>query len=112
MATSDIAAVGIVMLCGLLGLRGWFRWASGLIIGLVRGCLVLGAIGVTSKYPWSGRMGTFFESGAMAPYAGRQLENVADRIGVEISGDTGTDKKDNETQDRGGESWARNNRAR
>ena len=112
MATSDIAAVGIVMLCGLLGLRGWFRWASGLIVGLVIGCLVLGAIGVTSKYPWSGRMGTFFESGTVASYAGKQLENVADRIGVEIGCDTSTDKKENETQDRNRESWARYNRAR
>ena len=108
MATSDIAAVGIVMLCALLGLRGWFRWASGLIVGLVIGCLVLGAIGVTSKYPWSGQMGTFFESGSMAPYAGRQLENVADRIGAEISYDTSTEQK----EDRGKESWARYDRAR
>ena len=107
MATSDIAAIGIVIVCGLLGLRGWFRWASGLIIGLVIGCLILGAIGVSSKYPWSGQMGSFFKNGTMAPYAGKQMENIAERIGVELNYDTNTYEKDNETQDRTGESWAR-----
>ena len=88
MITSDIAAVAIIVVCGLLGMKGCFRWASGLIVGLILGSLLLGIIGMTSRYDWSGRLGSFFENGTVASYMGEQLENIADRTGIEVKDDT------------------------
>jgi hypothetical protein len=103
MATNDIIAVALLVLCGLFGLRGCFRWTSGLIVGLVVGCLILGIIGIVGSYSWSGQVGSFFDSGTIIPYIGQQIENIAHRIGIEMGNNTSPEKEEIGAQDRIGE---------
>ena len=80
MAGSDIASIGIIVLCGLLALRVRFRWVSRLFVGCVIGCVLLGIIGIASRLPWSGQIGSFFESGSLTPYMARELQHITNRI--------------------------------
>ena len=87
MTIGDIAAIGILFLSVLFGLRGYLRWIPRLFIGLVVGCLILGIIGIAGRSPWLGRVGTFFQTGTITPYMGSQLERIANRIGIEVVND-------------------------
>lgn len=98
METSDIVAISVVVLCGLLGVSGWFRWASGLVVGLLIGCLILGALSAAGNFSWAGQVGGFFKTGNIVPYVGKQMENIADQVGIEVKDDTSTEKKEDNPQ--------------
>ena len=99
MATSDIVAVVLLVLCVLLGMRGCFRWLSGAVVGLIVGFVILAAIGLASSQPWSGQVGSFFSEGAITPTIGRQVENMAQKAGIEVNYDRGTGAEDPAPQD-------------
>lgn len=80
MAGSDIASIGIIVLCGLLALRVRFRWFSRLLVGCAIGCVLLGIMGIASRLPWSGQIGSFFEGGRLTPYMARELQHITNRI--------------------------------
>ncbi len=80
MAGSDMVSIGIIALCGLLVLRVRFRWFLRLLIGCAIGCVLLGIIGIASRLPWSGQVGSFFESGSLTPYMARELQHITNRI--------------------------------
>ncbi len=94
METSDIVAVVLLVLCALLGMRGCFRWLSGMVLGLIVGFVVLAAIGVVSSRPWSGQVGSFFNEGSIVPSIGRKVEHVTERAGIEVNDDYDTEAKD------------------
>ena len=83
MATSDIVAVGLLVLCVLLGMRGCFRWLPGAVLGLIVGFMILVAIGMVSSRPWSGQVGSFFSEGSIVPSVGRQVKRLAERTRTE-----------------------------
>ena len=95
MQTNDIAAIGLLALCGVLGLSGCFRGFPGLLVGLLIGCLVLGAVAVVSNQAWTGQAGLFFRDCAVTSYVERHISSVADHVG---------DSK-NDEESRGIESW-------
>lgn len=99
MATSDIVAVVLLGLCVLLGMRGCFRWLSGAVLGLIVGFTILAALGVVSARPWSGQVGGFFSEGSITPSIGRQVENMAEKAGIEVNHDHNTETEDTAQQE-------------
>ena len=93
MAGSDLASMGIIALCGLLALRVRFRWFSRLLVGCAIGCILLGIIGIASRLPWSGQVGSFFESGRLTPYMARELQHITNRIGHAVNNTPNDDRR-------------------
>jgi len=113
MASSDIASIGIIVLCGLLALRVRFRWFWRLLVGCAIGCVLLGMIGIASRLPWSGQIGSFFESGDLTPYMARELQHITNRISHTVNNTPNDNRRQADQKDDG--LWAsltRNQRIR
>ena len=80
MQANDIVAIGFLVLCGVLGLKGCFRGLSGLLVGLVIGCLALGAIAIVSNRAWTGQAGQFFQNCAVTSYIKEHISSAADHL--------------------------------
>ena len=81
MATSDMIAIGILVLCTLLGVLGVFKWLLRLFAGLFVGALVLSCVALLVCNPKFDELSRGkFRGGVVIPYVRQNLSDVGDFI--------------------------------
>jgi len=85
MLLNDYIAIGILGLCVVLGLKGFFRWVSGAFVGLLLGALILIIAAALCFVPFAGdRVRGPLTRGIIVPHIAEQLQRVGRGIGLDV----------------------------
>ena len=85
MATSDIIAVGILVILAVLGAKGKLRWVTGLATGLLLACVLLAVVGLLGRLPWFSKVtGGYLDGGRLIPAVTNQATHVGRRVGLQF----------------------------
>ena len=77
MQTGDIIAIGIVVVCVLLGIRGVLKWVIRAMAGLALGILILACIALLSGNAEFDQMSrSVFRKGTVMPLVRTQINHV------------------------------------
>ena len=83
MATSDIIAIGVLVILAILGAKGKLRWVTGTATGLLLACVLLAVVGLLGRLPWfSNATGDYLKGGTVIPAVTEQATHVGRRIGI------------------------------
>lgn len=82
MVTSDLIAIGIVVLCVVLGILGTFKWLLRFAAGMVLGLAILACLGLLAENPkFNEASRGIFTGGVVIPCMRNQVRSVGEFIG-------------------------------
>ena len=86
MSTSDIIAIGILVICILLGIFGFFKFLSRFLSGFIVGLLILTCLSVWIGHPVFDKYSQyFFQDGTIFPYLKDHTMKLKEEFHVQSS---------------------------
>ncbi len=83
MASSDVIAVSVIIVCVILATLGTLKWLFRLFGGLVLGVLILGVVALLSANPKFNEVSKgLFRDGVVIPCVRQQITSLVDRAGT------------------------------
>lgn len=83
MASSDMIAISVLIVCVVLAIFGTLKWLFRLFGGLVLGALVLGIVALLSANPKFNEFSKgLFRNGVVIPCVRQQITSLVDRAGT------------------------------
>jgi len=81
MVTSDLVAIGIVVVCIVLGILGTFKWLLRFAAGMVLGLAILACLGLLAENPkFNDASRGIFKGGVVIPCMRNQVRYVGEFI--------------------------------